>query len=242
VIVSDKHKYVFIEIPKTGSTAIAKELVEKYDGKSILKKHSFYHEFLKKANDEERKYFAFSCVRNPLDDAVSVYFKLKSNHRGDYTNPEKLAENGGWVTKRRLAKFTYIHDHDASFSEFFLVFYKLPYDDMNCVSGHQMNYIMRFESLSSDFMNVLHRLGIEPVRDLPVVNKTAERGLDYLNYYQEPAVRKRSAFIFGPFMKKWGYELPRDWSDVTVSLGATLLFRGLAICRRGYWKLIKRKR
>ena len=55
MIISHKHKYVFIELPMTGSTAINNELRENYDGIYVLKKHSSYRDFLKDATEAEKK-------------------------------------------------------------------------------------------------------------------------------------------------------------------------------------------
>ena len=67
MIISHKYKYLFVELPLTASTAVSKELRENYDGESILYKHATYHEFLKIASPEEKKYFVFSGMCNPLD-------------------------------------------------------------------------------------------------------------------------------------------------------------------------------
>ncbi|MFN3939913.1 MAG: hypothetical protein ACK4IY_04960, partial [Chitinophagales bacterium] len=61
MIISDKHKYVFVELPQTASSAIAKELVAMYDGKEILFKHALYRtDFLKFANEAQKKYRVIS--------------------------------------------------------------------------------------------------------------------------------------------------------------------------------------
>lgn len=89
MIISGEHRYVFVELPRTGSTAIRKELLNQYGGRKILQKHSTYQEFLRTANEEEKRYFVFSGVRNPLDDAVSHYFKLASDHHGRFSDKER---------------------------------------------------------------------------------------------------------------------------------------------------------
>lgn len=43
VIISHEHKYVFAELPHTGSTAVSRELRENYAGEKILGKHSTYY-------------------------------------------------------------------------------------------------------------------------------------------------------------------------------------------------------
>tara|TARA_R110002124_G_scaffold175649_1_gene343464 strand:- start:41 stop:211 length:171 start_codon:yes stop_codon:yes gene_type:complete len=56
MIISHKYKYLFVEVPHTGSTSISEELVANYDGHPILKKHSQYIDFLRQASKEEKDY------------------------------------------------------------------------------------------------------------------------------------------------------------------------------------------
>ena len=77
MVISHYYKYIFIETPQTGCSAIRNELLENYKGEIILNKHSVYSEFLASASKEEREYFAFSSIRNPLDKHTSSFLKLK---------------------------------------------------------------------------------------------------------------------------------------------------------------------
>ena len=63
---------------KTASSAVAAELCENYAGEMILKKHSTIAEFRRQATEDEKSYFTFAGVRNPLDVAVSRYEELES--------------------------------------------------------------------------------------------------------------------------------------------------------------------
>jgi hypothetical protein len=92
-----------------------------------------------------------------------------------------------------------------------------------------MDQLIRFEHLQQDFSQTLARLGLEQVRPLPVVNKTGERG-SYLDYYSED-IRPHAALAFGPFMHKWGYALPAEWTGVVVPRSALLVFRVRGIGR-----------
>ena len=58
MIISHRYKFLFIGLPFSASSAITKDLHEEHDGKPYLRKHSLYHEFVKVATDEEKKYFA----------------------------------------------------------------------------------------------------------------------------------------------------------------------------------------
>jgi len=60
MVISETHKYVFIQFPQGASTSIARELIEHYDGHHILRKHSNYHHFARWAGDSASEYFAFT--------------------------------------------------------------------------------------------------------------------------------------------------------------------------------------
>ena len=198
-----------MELPHTGSTAISRELRTHYGGEDILRKHFYWEDFLRQAKPEERTYFTFSGIRNPLDEAVSVYLKYKANHNDHFTDPRERAENGGWVTPAHLERFRFVHQEGAGFPAYLRRYYRLPYDNWSSLSHRRMHYVLRFERLQEGFAEVLRRLGIAPVRPLPVVNRTdAKQG--FLSYYP-PEVHRHAQRVFGPFMRRWGYELPPEW-------------------------------
>ena len=117
MVISHKHRsFVSLELPHTASTSIRRELCEYYDGTTILLKHASYKTFLKTATDEEKNYFVFSCIRNPLDNAVSVFFKLKTDHRGRFANPKQNKKRR--IRAKRIYKF--IQENNADFATYFL--------------------------------------------------------------------------------------------------------------------------
>jgi hypothetical protein len=236
VIISHTHKYLFIELPRTGSTAVANELCESYDGRRILKKHATYRQFLKKATEEEKGYFVFSGIRNPLDKIVSLFFKYKTNQRG-YDSPELYKNSNvfiAWLTK---SQFSYVQRNDADFADFFTRFYHLPYDDWSSLDHTHLDFIIHFERLEEDFAEALKRIGIESVRPLPVHNKTAQRDRDFWTYYT-PGIRDRAVWVFGPYLKRWGYSFPAEWNK-EVSLASEIAYRGTNAVRHVYWRYLR---
>ena len=182
MIFSYKYKYVFIENPQTGCSAIRKELIEKYAGEPILRKHAHYREFLSQANAEEKRYFAFSTIRNPMDQEVSRYFKLKNDHNKRFT--KRLDKSGlRWLDETRLSKkFKYVQK-EISFSDYFIKFNKfIPCDSPIFVYQDCLDFIIRYENINDDFMIVLKKLNIIPVRKLPVYNVTEGKGKDFYSY------------------------------------------------------------
>jgi len=216
MIISHQHKYLFLELPLTASTAIAKELIEHYDGKSIYYKHANYRKFLKKANAEQKKYFTFIGIRNPMDQAVSHYYKYISNHNEKYADIQEVKKTKNPIKhhiNQRIhqRKFRYVQEHQPSFSDFFMKFYKIPYSNWAILDKERMDGVIRFEHIQEDFIQVLKDIGITPARALPQGNKTEAKTKGFIAHFDTPESQEKAALIFGPFMKEWGYSLPAEW-------------------------------
>jgi hypothetical protein len=230
MIISHKYRYLYIQIPHTASSAIGRELCDMYDGSKILKKHSQYYEFKKQATEKEKKYFVFANVRNPLDEAVSMYFKLKTNHKGNYTNPKLLLMHGGRLPKRTLRKYNFIQRTNADFSTYFKKFPNYPRTGMIRSTRQACDFIIHFENLQDDFSKVLKLIGIEQKRPLPHINPTKSKDQDYLFYFNKDIIDKAKK-IYGPFMKKWGYHFPTSWGNYHVSYSSKIIFNIIDILK-----------
>ena len=240
MIISDTFRYVFVELPRTGSTAISRELREVYEGRAILHKHATYQEFLDSATDDQKSYFAFGGIRNPLDDAVSLYFKLLGDHKAAYSS----IATAGWFTRMvyafRWRQFRFAREEEAGFSQFFLKFYRWPYDNWSCLSHPRLDCILRFERLAEDFPRAVTGFGAVPLRPLPVQNKTAERKKHFSEYYDPDAIA-RAKWVFGVYMEKWGYEFPTEWGtqDVSPTWWNRKIHWGLNGFRWIYWSVLR---
>ena len=135
MIVSDKHNYVFVELPHTGSTAISKELCENYDGTQVLQKHSLFHEFQSLAK-QEKKYYVFSCIRDPLDEVVSIYLKYRTDQIAEYTQVTDYK-------RASLDRYIFAKNNNNRYQDSLKKFYKLPYDNWSCVAHKQFDYVLR---------------------------------------------------------------------------------------------------
>lgn len=235
MVISHKHRYLFIELPRTGSTAISKELIENYDGKEILYKHSNYRDFLRIASKEERKYFIFSCIRNPLDREVSYFLKCKYGYY-DYKlrNNYKLNFYEKYFLVRKI---NFIKNKDSNFSHYLFKFYKFPYSDWSCLDHESFDFIIRFENIGNDFQQVLELIGLKPVRLLPPTNVTKEKK-DFLSFYK-PEIMNHAKRIFGPAMKEWNYTFPKDWGKNTYSRMTYIQYKIKQELNIIYWKYLK---
>ena len=239
MIISDKYKYVFIEYPQTGCSAVAQELVTHYEGRRILFKHAQYREFLKKAASEEKEYFSFSTIRHPMDIVVSKFFKYKTNHKNyvdkklKYGKLRKVVSPG--LEKRRR---NFVVDKNADFEEFFLKFYTLPYSSWSIVNHNSMDFVMRFENLSGDFGTALQKIGITPVRELPRFNKTSEKKKHFSEYYESDKAKQRAIKVFTTYMNEWGYSFPDSW-NVDMTKQNKALYEFINFFRKSYWNYLR---
>ena len=224
MVVSHKFKYVFIEVPSTGSTAISAELVNYYAGEKILRKHANFTEFRELYPREAREYFVFATVRNPLDMIVTEYTKMKGNHKEQYTTPKFFERNGGFVPDLQLEWFKFIQSGDAEFSDFFRRYRAAIYHNWFLVCHDRFDYIMRFENLTDEFAKALELIGIEAARPLQKVNKTRMKDRRFDEYYDE-TVHNLAWQAYGPFMRQWGYEPPEGWQCERLSVAESLKYR-----------------
>jgi hypothetical protein len=181
-----------------------------YEGQPILYKHATYPEFLRVASEDEKTYFAFSTIRNPLDQAVSRFFKLKTDHNGQFSDPQRKRAKR-WVN--RLVderEYRFAQRQDADFATYLRRYHVLPYDTWASVSHDKLDFVMRFERLADDFDEALRRIGIEPVRRLPHTNPTKAKDAEYPSYFP-PSSHARARRVFGAYMEKWGYSFPPGW-------------------------------
>lgn len=229
MIISHKHRFLFVEIPHTASHSISEQLIAHYGGEPIHRKHANVTQFLGCATAEEKSYFKFATVRNPLDTAATDYAKLKGNHKGQFTNPEMLIENGGHVTKDHLREFQYIQSTAADFAAFFRAFRSRLYNNWFLIGHQHFDYVIRFENLQDGFTEVLRRLQIEQVEAIPHVNETKGKGTSYEGFFT-PDIYARAASFYGPFMAKWDYDFPSRWGKIPVPLLSRLQFAVVDRC------------
>ena len=238
MIISHINRYVFVELPRTGTTTIDKELKEHYAGVPILTKHSKYHQFLKIASEEEKQYFVFSTIRNPMDDAVSRFFKIKSNHSRRHTRLKSIKRRKGAVERYEDLLFHYVQRNEMDFPTFFKWVYRFPYDNWASLNHRDFNFVIRFENLQEDFAQALELIGLEQVRPLPMRNTTKIRNRDFLHYYT-PDAQAQAKRVFGPFMKQWGYEFPAEWGEVEVPWIHEVQYEWAHRVRSVYWKHLR---
>ena len=221
MIVSERYKYLFIEVPLTASFALREVLCEHYGGEPILHKHACYPEFQRDVGARANDYFVFATIRHPLDKVVSHYLKIKNDHKGAFSDPEATADLRVDYSDRE--KHVFLSESGASFAEFLRRYYRRPYSEMIELSRERLDYVIRYESLREGFAEVLHHMGVEDVQPIPVTNQTG--GKRRWESYYEPELIPHTKRIFGPFMESWDYRFPAKWGGYEHSAVTALHFK-----------------
>jgi hypothetical protein len=180
----------------------------------------------------------FSAIRNPLDDAVSRYFKVLTDHKGNFSGAN-LPRHKRLINRLiDSSMYRFLRRTDADFPTFFRRYYVLPYDTWASLAHRRFDFVMRFESLAADFEEALRRIGIEPIRPLPLMNPTGAREHDFTAYYP-PETWGQARRVFGPYMERWGYRFPTEWGIEPPSTWHRAQYELYGLLARFYWRVIR---
>ena len=171
-------------------------------------------EFLRIASEEEKKYFLFSTVRNPLDEVVSRDYRLKHDHKSAFSDPEAVRKD--FADYSDLRKYEFVRANDASFASFFQRFHRWPFGGWIDVSRPHLHFVMRFEDLDEDFSRVLKLLNIPQIRPLPTTN-ASNRPREWEDLYSGD-IEDQARRVFGPFVRRWDYEFPSHWGKSKICI------------------------
>jgi hypothetical protein len=210
MVISHKYRYLFVEVPLTGSWTIRQELCDNYEGMPILHKHATYQQFRRVATPKEMGYFVFGTVRNPLDMLVSQYIKIATNHGGGFANVEAAQQFLSDYSD--VKKYSAILKGKMNFADYLIAYHQRPYSDLLDNSYKYLTYLLRFEDLQNGFDEVLASLSIKKYGTLPITNQTVEKFNNWESYYPFE-LRMHAKKICTPYMMRYGYEFPVSWGN-----------------------------
>jgi hypothetical protein len=187
-VLSTKQNFLFIHVPKTAGNSIQNILqhysddeiyciaahqdgVERFDVRSSTyktKKHSTFAEYSHEYGaDKIAQLFTFCCIRNPWDRAVSHYF---SPHRGEieWNRNDFIEFVNGNVRPLRY----YLENNSGNLRT------------LSELVG-ALNFVIRFESLESDFAQVCSMVSI-PYSGLPHRNQSNKK--KFKKYYDDELI------------------------------------------------------
>lgn len=193
----DKHRCIFIHIPKCAGISVSKTLFGSLGGghRSIDQYRLIF------SRQDFERYFKFTFVRNPWDRLVSAFFYMKQggfsesdrlwaqHHLGMFDNFSEFVTR--WVTPHNVRKV-------AMF---------MPQSDFLCTHGiPSVDFVGRFEHLNRDFQHVCQTLNLNC--ELPKLNERKSNRTDYRNYYCQRTL-EIVGDVYREDIKKFGYTFER---------------------------------
>lgn len=195
MIISWKHKYIFVAIHHTASTVIEEELCRYYDGVRARHKHSL-PVFLPAS---VRGFKVIGGVRNPVTDIIAQFNKYATDHRGIYSAQISGEAEHQFMTQRARVMFQKIQAGEMSLDDFIAEAGRMPYVPRVELNRSVYSYVYRMEDLRSEFSKIIAHCGLELVRDLPAGNPTS-----YVTSRDDTDRYLRSP-VFRPAAVRYGY-------------------------------------
>ncbi len=155
MVISDSHRFIFLAVPKTGTSSIELAL-EPYRSPitAQFNKHATCSRLQRDLPGEVwQSYFKFAFVRNPYDLMQSWYFYRQ---REELAAPEHPRHH--------------LYTGNLAFEEFILGFAKneLMLRQVDFIApygrGVQVDFVGKYETLEQDFQQICEHLGLDPVR------------------------------------------------------------------------------
>ena len=199
----DKHKLIFIHIPKTAGTSIEKVLIDyKLNINGDLKKwygnvnkyeldHSTIHYLINNCKYYNQKYIKFCVVRNPYERLVSEYNYCK-RYKSRFIKNINTFEDFVFELRDR---FNIVLDNEEK--NHYLISHYLPqYKFTHIKNECKIDVILRFENLNKDWNKICKIIN----KDIKLIKSNKYSSLkkyNYLDYYNSE-------------LKKIVYELYKD--------------------------------
>ncbi len=217
---SRRYGLLFIHGRATASTAVH-DAMESYlegerlpkdrmlgdDGQILVARHSNLPTLIRHgclSPQERTKLLVFATVRNPFDQLVSHYSKMRAIQDGRLARPNAI------LTETRLDSLEYSATHP--FEQWILSHWRRP-GLLGRFRGPRpwryshtkdVDHVLRFEQLQEDFSELLTRVGYEGTIELHRVNPTPGRERDYRRYYT-PRARRHVERAWRAELARYGY-------------------------------------
>lgn len=165
----DKHKCIFIHIPKAAGTSVTNALF------GPVSRHVPYFEYERANPRKFAEYFKFTFVRNPWDRLLSAYIFLKKGGLNEMDRAWADANLARFETFEQFVLEWVTEENVWSWVHFKPQHHFICNKQGRCM----MDFVGHMETLADDFATVTARLGTEAA--LPVLNKTRNEG--YPSHY-----------------------------------------------------------
>ena len=217
-MISHKHKFLSIRIPKTASTSVTTALDSYFDIKGISDRESVYYyhtkaELIKdhfvSKNWDYNSYFKFAFVRNPFERQVSLweYAKKVVIHYLEHTDEDVILSDANFRDKMQILKYENFQNWVIKSKD---TFDQCPLASSWVLQSRYIykadkklvDFIGKTENLQEDFNIVCDKIGI-PQQELPY--KNASNHKHYTEYYDDET-RQIIENHYAKDLEHFGYE------------------------------------
>src|SRR5688572_26418146 len=175
MLISEKNKYIFIAVPKTGTRSVEKYLLEndktakrncvEIEGQTIhVQEHITANKLKEIMGERYNDFVKIGFVRDPYSKIVSSYFFYKNGEAITAGNNSKRFETQLRIYSARILPF-----------EIWSIIYPYKSNINHLADGKNdliVDFIGRFENLKDDLVSIFNKLNIRfDNHDLPMINK-----------------------------------------------------------------------
>lgn len=162
MIISRRHKFIYIAIGKTGTTTIETAL-RKFNEVNVPK-HTHISDLKRLTGIDHQAYFKFCFIRNPWDRLVSIYVQSQKPINLENADRRYLHEIANNHSFKEFIKILNTDRRELLISKSFESY---VVDDET--GQFKIDFLGRYENLQSDFDKACELLKI-PKKNLPVQN------------------------------------------------------------------------
>ena len=206
-MISHKHKFIFIHIPKTGGTSIERLFVDHetdrmLGGKDVEYKHDSARQMQETFPKKWEQYFTFTVVRNTWDWIISRFY-WHYFFRPQDLDRLLIPTHKDRVIEGSFRKFVMSLDDMLKKKEGRHLELDTQLSRLLDINGEvSLDYVCKFESLQVDFDHVCNKAGISQQK-LPHIHKTKHK--HYTEYYDEE-MREIVAKKYAKDIEYFGYK------------------------------------
>lgn len=199
VIVSNEHRFVYVQVPQTGSSAIGSWMVEHLDGVEVLRKHTTLPQARRLLGSSIDGYLVIASVRDSLDQFVSSYFKTLNR-------PPTGTGSGGWFGLRATstARVQWAQSGSPTLDTYIDQFVRRPHSPVYTLSLRKADLVLRYEAIELASQHVAEAIGVGALPPVPQVNST-DRVRSDLAELASAERCERVVRYHRPYRHEWGY-------------------------------------
>ena len=200
-MISHKHKFIYIHIPKCGGCSLKDYLRKHCPDKRQNTQHNSLGVVLKENSKDIQDYYKFTFVRNPWCRLVSLYYFWFSQtqksvfYKWDFKQVDFIKDNG-------LSFIDFIHVTNSNDSVFHQKPHLKPYIGFFMDDPSSFDFIGKIENYQEDFGIICDKIGV-PKEQIPHSNRSKHK--HYTEYYDDEA-RSIVAEKYAKDIEYFGYK------------------------------------